>query len=53
MEKAIGKVAAETKYNQWRNSSQVISWFEALTDKDKLTFIKFDIISFYPLISQD
>ena len=53
MEKAIGKVAAETKYNQWRSSSQVISWFEALTDKDKLTFIKFDIISFYPSISQD
>ena len=52
MEKAIGKVAAETKYNKWRNSSQVISWFEA-PDKDKLTLIKFDIISFDPSISQD
>ena len=53
LEKAIRKTVSDTKYNQWRNSSQVISWFNDLPSKEKLSFIKFDIVSFYPSISQD
>ena len=41
-----------TKFNQWRNSAAVISWFEALPDKNLCTFLKFDIVDFYPSISE-
>ena len=41
-----------TQANQWCNTSDVISWFKTLENKDKLTFFKFDIVSFYPSISK-
>jgi len=41
-----------TGSNQWRSSGEVIDWFQDLPDKDKLTFFKFDIVSFYPSITK-
>ena len=41
-----------TKPQQWRDTQGVISWFKNLTEKDKLSFIKFDIVEFYPSISE-
>jgi hypothetical protein len=38
--------------NQWRNTQQVISWFGNINDKDKHSFISFDIVDFYPSISE-
>ena len=34
--------------NQWRNTQQVISWFGNIKDKDRHSFISFDIVDFYP-----
>ena len=42
-----------TKLCQWRNSQEVIKWFSQLKDKQSLTFLVFDIVDFYPSISQD
>ena len=39
--------------NQWTNTSDVISWFEQIKDKKKAKFIKFDIVEFYPSITQE
>ena len=36
--------------NQWRNTNSVIKWFKAI--KNKSSFIKFDIVEFYPSISK-
>ena len=38
--------------NQWRNTQQVISWFGNINDKDRHSFISFDIVDFYPSISE-
>ena len=38
--------------NQWRNTQQVISWFGNINDKDRHSFISFDIVDFYTSISE-
>ena len=47
------KIRAATNANQWRNSAAVINWFNSLNDKIRHTFLSFDIIDFYPSISED
>ena len=39
--------------NQWRNSASVLDWFENLKDKKLSTFVKFDVVSFYPSITME
>ena len=39
--------------NQWKNTSSVIEWFKAIKNKQHHSFICFDIVEFYPSISQD
>ena len=39
------------KQNQWRSTQSVLDWFEGIMHKKSKTFIKFDIVSFYPSIS--
>ena len=41
------------KFNQWQNSFSVIDWFNNLKDKQRLSFIEFDIIDFYPSITEN
>ena len=40
------------KVNQWKDSSEVITWFKQIDDKSKHKFIIFDIKDFYPSISK-
>ena len=42
-----------TSVNQWRNSTSVIDLFKKIPDKPKNTFITFDIVNFYPSITED
>ena len=42
---------AETKLNHWRNTGDVITWFEKIKDKKTATFKSFDICDFYPSIT--
>jgi hypothetical protein len=42
-----------TKLNQWKNSFSVIDWFKKLNDKETLSFLVFDILEFYPNITED
>ena len=51
--KIVDEVKAKFRANQWRNTDSVISWFKALANKERLNFISFDIVSFYPSISED
>ena len=39
--------------NQWKNTEDVINWFSQLRQKNKLSFLTFDIIDFYPSISDE
>ena len=38
---------------QWRNTSAVITWFNSIEHKSKCKFIKFDVVNFYPSISEN
>ena len=42
-----------TMVNQWKNTKCVIDWFKALTNKRTCTFIQFDIVDFYPSITEE
>ena len=39
--------------NQWKNADSVISWFSNLPNKSTRSFINFDIVDFYPSISEE
>ena len=39
--------------NQWRNTQNVIEWFGNIEQKSRHSFISFDIIDFYPSISEN
>ena len=52
LDEAIISIKTQTKANLWTNSNEVISWFKKLENKSTLYFFKFDIVSFYPSISQ-
>ena len=53
LEEAVAAVKVKTKSNQWKNSNEVIEWFKTLNNKSSLNFFKFDVVSFYPSISQN
>ena len=46
-------VRSKTYINQWKNVYSCIGWFENLQNKKNSSFIVFDIVSFYPTISQE
>ena len=41
-----------TKLTQWKNSSEVISWFNNIKHKRNKCFIAFDIVDYYPSIKK-
>lgn len=46
-------ILAAHNLNQWRNSSSVIDWFKSIEEKGKCRFVTFDIVEFYPSISEE
>ena len=52
MAKIVEKVKALTNVSQWRNTDFVLTWFKG-HNKLKLSFISFDIVNFYPSISEN
>ena len=45
------KIREQIGVNQWRNSSDDIAWFQSIPLKNRKSFISFDIVAFYPSIS--
>ena len=52
LERVNSELRAKTNLKQWRRTSEARDWFVNLEDKQELTFIKFDVESFYPSISE-
>ena len=50
-EKIVKVVNDKTKY--WKNTQDVITWFEDIPNKKSNTFIAFDICDFYPSITEE
>ena len=49
----INKITSTSNFNQWKNTTSEIEWFKAIENKQHHSFICFDIVEFYPSISQD
>ncbi|XP_044172000.1 uncharacterized protein LOC122956391 [Acropora millepora] len=46
------KIREQTGVYQWRNSSDTIAWFQSIPLKNRKSFISFDIVDFYPSITE-
>ena len=46
-------IRSATNVNQWKNSKSVIDWFQNIEGKPNHTFLSFDIVEFYPSITED
>ena len=52
LSRKVSSLRLKTNLKQWINSSSTIEWFKNLRDKKHLTFLQFDIVEFYPSISE-
>ena len=52
LDKINNKLRNTTRLNQWKDTSEVINWFNKIEEKSKHTFIVFEIKDFYPSISK-
>ena len=39
--------------NQWQNTQTVTTWFKTIENKRSSSYIKIDIVDFYPYISKE
>ena len=55
--KMLSKIILEVKIKshlvQWKNSDSVTDWFKNLKEKQRLSFIQFDVVDFYGSISPE
>ena len=49
----ISVVKQKSQLQQWKNTQEVIMWFKQLENKNRKSFIQFDICSFYPSITPE
>lgn len=53
LDRIIQSVKEATSVNLWRKTKSVIDWFDAIDDKPNHTFVCFDVVDFYPSITED
>ena len=54
LEKINDNIRRKSKLQQWRDTSSVIAWFKKqILSKEKSKFIKFDMVNFYPSITEE
>jgi hypothetical protein len=53
LEKVITNTRAKNTLNLWKNTHEVLQWFKSLEKDTNMSFIVFDIVEFYPSISEE
>ena len=53
LEKTVKEIRAKFPLTQWKNSCDVIVWFNNIKHKNTKCFVNFDIVSFYPSIKEE
>ena len=48
LERINSQIIKATNLNQWKNTDDVIQWFNGINNKQKCSFIAFDVCDFYP-----
>ena len=51
-ERIVKQLTETSKVNLWRNTNAVLGWFDGIHNKKDSTFICFDIVEFYPSITE-
>ena len=52
LQKIVKSVAISTNVYLWRSTQSVLEWFNAIKNKQNAAFICFDIVDFYPSITE-
>jgi hypothetical protein len=52
-DRVIGKMLEKTGINMWKNTNSVLEWYRKIEDKCNAKFITFDIVDFYPSITEE
>ena len=47
------EIRSTTNVNQWKNTQSVINWFTNIEHKSRYNFVSFDIVDYYPSISEE
>ena len=53
LDRITTEVTKATDIQLWKNTASVLDWFRGLDDKKERTFVCFDIVSYYPSITED
>ena len=53
LERINRKIMAKSKLNQWKSTNDVLKWYNNIPNKQMHSFICFDIVEFYPSISEE
>ena len=46
-------IRQKAEVNSWKNSTSMIDWFKNLNSKEQYNFLFFNVVEFYPSISED
>ena len=52
LDNIVSALRVKTPINLWKNTAAVIDWFTCIKDKESCTFLCFDIVDFYPSITE-
>ena len=52
LDRINNSIRSHVSVNQWRNTQSVVEWFFNITDKSSCSFLVFDIVDYYPSISE-
>ena len=53
LEKINKTLTVKTNINLWRKTADVIDWFKCIKNKHSCSFLTFDVVDFYPSITQE
>ena len=53
LDRILADIQRKLQVNMWKNTNAVTKWFTQLQQKQRCTFISFDIVDFYPSITEE
>ncbi len=53
LERLNNSIKNKSKLKLWRNTSEVIQWFKSIENKKQHAFLGFDVVEFYPSITEN
>ena len=53
LNRAVNCVVKATRVNLWKSTREVLNWYQNYGEKDQASFINFDIVEFYPSITEE